>query len=788
MKIVIKYVKMDINGYFSGLIAKIYLVMACCTKLTFKDEKQFSEISATKSDLNRFCLIILMLFMIGKSGHAANYYSNPVGNAGNFSANAVWSTTPGGSTVNFPGTTHTFYITTGDNITLSAAQTAGAIIVESGGTLTNGGTFILTCAQVTIDNGGTLVLTTTQPTFSGSITNNGAITGTTARLTANAGTFTNTGTITLGAGRISRTTGPLTNSGSIILNVTGGRFTATTGSFTNTATGTLAITGAATVTLGTGNFVNDNSAAGSVNFGSSAVALIGTAQSIGSFTTTGAVTATNTSGTIAVAGDINGLTFTKSSTGTINMGSGTHTFTGIFALGTTGSVDGGSSTINLNVGGSAWTGTGTVFTAASSTVNFGGTAQTIAAGQTFYNLTLSNSGVKTLNTTIINNILSMEGSATVLAAPTYGASATLRYNGTANRAAGLEWLATFAATGGVIIDNVGDITTNGNKVFSLNVPMTINSGAVLIPAANTFSFGGDLINAGTWTASTGAVTITLARASQSIGSFETTGLVTMSKASGTATFTGDINGGAFIMNGAGIINLGAGLTHTFTGTWTNTAGTLQGNTSTMNIGGTGSGTGVTFTAGTSTVNFNGAGLQDIPAFTYNNLTTSTGNSKTLLGNTEVTKVLTINASTTLNVGANTLNLSGNGNPLVVGGTFTKGTSTVSFANATSTNIPALNYYNLNLTGGERVFANSGIIDIEAVFTPGAGIFTVTGSTVELSGGAQTIPEFTFNDLVLSGSGAKSILNATTVSANTIEIQNGPTLNLVGTGILNITKP
>ncbi len=66
-------------------------------------------------------------------------------------------------------------------------------------------------------------------------------------------------------------------------------------------------------------------------------------------------------------------------------------------------------------------------------------------------------------------------------------------------------------------------------------------------------------------------------AAQSIGSFTTTGTVSMTKTSGTATFTGNVNGGALTINGTGgTLNLGNGLTHTFTGTWTRTNGTLNG--------------------------------------------------------------------------------------------------------------------------------------------------------------------------------------------------------------------
>jgi hypothetical protein len=114
---------------------------------------------------------------------------------------------------------------------------------------------------------------------------------------------------------------------------------------------------------------------------------------------------------------------------------------------------------------------------------------------------------------------------------------------------------------------------------------------------------------------------------------------------------------------------------------------------------------------------------------------------------------------------------------------------VNFSSASSTNIPAINFYNLNLTGGARVFANSGTIGIANTFTPGAGGFTVTGSTVNFNGsGAQTIPAFTFNDLMLSGSGAKTILTASSVTVNAVEIQDGPELDLPGTAVINVTKP
>lgn len=698
-------------------------------------------------------VILLTLFIIlSCSGFAATYYSRATGLA--FNSGTLWSDTRGGSTVAYPGSTHSYVIQNGHSVN-AVTLTVVQITVESGGTFNMTGNRNLTLTNpFVVENGGTISLLTRTLTLVGSssIENSGSITGST------------------------------------------GEIVKSTGTFTNTATGTVTISGAAAFNMGTGDFINNNTTS-SVNFGSSPITISGTAnQSIGGFTSTGRFTASKTAGTTTLTGGISVGGITKSGAGILDMGSGTHTTTNTVIL-TAGIMNGGSSTINANFAGAgAWQGTGTVFVPQNSTVNFGaGVAQSLTASnpQTFYNLTFSNNGLKTNTNTTVTNILSMEGDATASVAPTYGASATLRYNRSNPRTAGPEWIGTFAATGGVIIDNTGAITTNGNKVFDLNSPLTINTGATLTPAAgNTFTFGGDFVNnTGTWTPSTGDVIITNTLDPQSIGSFSTSGIVSMTKASGTATFTGNINGGGLTIDGAGILRLGFGLDHVITGDWTNINGTLRGNTSTLHIGGNGSASPGDFRQNTSTIDFNGSGAQTIPAFTYYNLTTSTGGIKTLLGNTTVSNVFTIGTSTTLAAGANTLDISGDGTPLVVTGNFDKGTSTVNFSNALSTNIPALNYYNLDLVGGDRILANSGTIGIENIFSPGTAAFIVIGSTVNFNGsGPQTIPPFPFNSLVLSGSGEKTILTATTVSADTIEIQDGPTLVLQGTAILNVSKP
>jgi hypothetical protein len=293
----------------------------------------------------------------------------------------------------------------------------------------------------------------------------------------------------------------------------------------------------------------------------------------------------------------------------------------------------------------------------SGNIYYNGGAQIVLPATYPANLTIAGSGVKTMTSVTVNGVFSVEGTATASVAPTYGAAATLRYNTATARTTGAEWITPFAATGGVIIANTGTITLNAAKTFSTGVPLTINSGATLSTNSTSnygLTFGGDYINnGGALSAGSSAITIT-GTATQSIAGFTTTGTVSMTKTGGTATFTGNVNGGALTISGSGgTLNLGSGLTHNFTGTWTRTAGTLAGNSSTLNLGGALSGTGGTFTASTGTVNYYGA-AQSIAAVTYNNLIINqSSGSATLGGSITVNGVLTL-TNGNVNTGSNTV--------------------------------------------------------------------------------------------------------------------------------------
>ena len=396
---------------------------------------------------------------------------------------------------------------------------------------------------------------------------------------------------------------------------------------------TLNVSGAITIPRAATNFINTLAVgSGTLNAGSIA------------FTNGRGVVRhqiTITTGTVTVAGDI-----TTDDTGA----SASITFTG---AGT------------LNVGGqlmSSGTVGGTLTTFAGSTVNYNGAVQIVKAATYLGNLTLSGSGAKNTTGVTVNGILSLEGTATVSTAPTYGGAATLQYNTATPRSASVEWISPFIATGGVIIANTGAITLSGGKIFgnNTNVPLTINNGASLSTSASNYSltFHGDFINNGTLTASASPIIITGTTATQNIGGFTTTGLVSMTKTAGTATFAGDVSGAGLTINGTGgTLNLGTGLTHTFTGTFTRTAGTLNGGSSTLKLGSGFSGTGGTFTAGTGTVEWNAAANQTIAAVAYYNLTLSGTATKTIAAGTVTAGNLTINdtAVASLSGAANTAN-------------------------------------------------------------------------------------------------------------------------------------
>jgi hypothetical protein len=497
----------------------------------------------------------------------------------------------------------------------------------------------------------------------------------------------------------------------------------------------------------------------------------------------------------------NGLTVTNNNTSIVTI---TGTLNGANAVSTW--VNGANSTLNYNSA-TAPMATGVLTaTASGNTVNYTRAGAQTADGTTYYNLTLSGSGIKTIAGVTVDNILNMAGTATASAAPTYGAAATLQYDTT--HTTGPEWLNTTVATGGVII-NGGTVTLAAAKVMNPSIPLTVNTGASLALGTNLLTLGGDLIVNGTGTVSgtTGGVTIN-GSATQNIGPFTTTGTVLMSKTGGTATLTGNVGGGALTINGAGgTLNLGTGLTHTFSGAWTRTAGTLNGGSSTLNIGGSCSGTGGTFTADTSTVDWNANGAQTVCAVSYHNLTLSNSGAKTLTGVTTVGGNLTLSGTATattaanfsigvnLTVGAGTTFTSANFTNLVSGTTSVSGTLAHSgVAAKTYVGTVTINSGGAWTNAGNAPVTFRGGITQNAVtanFSAGTGVHTFDTTAAQalncVGGTTLSIPSLTVTSpTVLTNNCTLTVSTALAGTGNLTNAAAG-TLNIGGTsGIATLT--
>jgi len=426
-----------------------------------------------------------------------------------------------------------------------------------------------------------------------------------------------------------------------------------------------------------------------------------------------------------------------------------------------------------------------------------GGVQTVSSG-TYTNLTLSGSDLKTTTAAVtVNGILSMEGTATASVAPTYGTNATLQYNTAINRTAGPEWITPFTATGGVIIENKGAITLNGAKEFGLGSPLTINIDAKLITGNSALTFGGNFASAGTFTAGSSNITINNTKL-QTISGFTTTGDVTMSKTSNTATIQGIINAKSLIINGGspGTLNLGDGFTHSFTGPITLTAGTLNAGNSIINVATTTNpawtnASGV-FAAATGTVNFSANGAQSITGTltTFNNLTLSGSGLKTLATVPVVNGVLSMEGTATVSVAPTfgssaTLQykgtdsrdagpefpaeFSGTGGLIIdqSGNTITLNSDKTSLAgnlNIKSGTLDLAGYTaNRAASGGTLTIADGATLKIGGANSLPSNYSTHSignTSTVEYSGTAQTVSDFnssqTYGNLILSGSGTKTL--------------------------------
>ena len=223
---------------------------------------------------------------------------------------------------------------------------------------------------------------------------------------------------------------------------------------------------------------NDNSN-GSVSIGGSNILTVSGTININSPKGNSSNSISVGTGTLNVGGSISLLgsktTEVIISTGVVNINGG-------ISFGSTSSQITFSGSGVLNVGGNI--GSGGTFTASTGTVNLNGSAaQIISGAYIFNNLVLSGSGVKTISGVTVNGTLSMKGTATASAAPTYGSSSILEYAGSSAQVTGPELTATLP---NLIINNSNGVTLN--RSITINNSLVFNNG-VLNSGSNTVTLG-----------------------------------------------------------------------------------------------------------------------------------------------------------------------------------------------------------------------------------------------------------------------------------------------------------
>ncbi|MES2654387.1 MAG: T9SS type A sorting domain-containing protein [Bacteroidota bacterium] len=696
-------------------------------------------------------------------------------NSASFTTGAFITT---GSTVNYNSSNaQTIIAFNYDNLTISGARASNNITLVNGGTIGVAGTFTNSAtftSGIIITSGNTFNFNGTGAqtvnafdynilTISGARTTNNVTLSPTGTI-AIAGNLNNTATFTSGAFITTNSNINLNGAAQNIPNFTFNNLTCA-GSNTKTATADITVNGVLTINSGvtlnmvtfTLNGVSSTSGTGTLNTQSVATTPIPSGK-----TWTCAVAYNSASAQNIVDGNYTNLTGTGgnrtlSPTGTIGIA-------GIFTIGA-----------------------GT-YTNTSSTVDFNGTiAQTVPAFN-YNNLTISGART-TSNVTLVNGgTIGIAGTFSNTASFTSGTfvntANTINYNG--------------ITTQTVRAFNYNNLTISGAR--TTNDVTLANSGTIAIAGAFTASAtftSGTIVNTGSTIEFNGTTAQTVpafnynnlvvsgARTTTSVtlvngGTIGVAGTFTSSATftSGTIVTTGN----TFEFNGTGAQTVnafnynvltisGARTTNNVTLSPTGTiaiAGNLN-NTATFTLG--------SFITTNSNINLNGA-AQNIPNFTFNNLTCAGTSTKTATADITVNGILTINSGVTLNMVTFTLNgiasTSGTGTlntqsvattPIPSGETWT---CSVVYNSASAQNIVAGDYTNLNGTGGNRVLTNTGTIAISGTFTVGAGTYTNTGSTIDFDGtGAQTINAFNYNNLIVSG--ARTTNNVTLVNGGTIGV-------------------
>lgn len=502
--------------------------------------------------------------------------------------------------------------------------------------------------------------------------------------------------------------------------------------------------------------------------------------SVGTFDLGSSATTVAVNGTTTIAGALNLGTSSKTTIltgntsvgGTLSFGAATNSLSVLGDLSGAGTIDMSSSSNNVfNLSGNNTT-TGT-FTAGTGTFNYNGTTQTVRFA-TYYNLSISGSGVKTIgagNTTINGNLNVSDATLTYNsgAARTVTVWGNLSGNGTIDMSPGTSLAHVLYlggetnAIGALTTDAAGN-TVNYNRSGNQEVFSSTNycnltlSGSGTKTAAGNITFGATLNNSQILDMSTYSLTL---------GS-------TTTNTGGTIRFSGATNGKA--INSGTIDYYGTGQTIA-TGTYTNL--TLSNSSGTNTAGGnlTVNGALITTAGGTldmSTYTLLGATLNPSAVagiiLTSNMSANPFPSGKTWGGTVEY--VVSSGSQTIVSGAYNNLTLNNTSGTNTAGGNITvSGTLTTSAGGTLS--------MGTNIFSSLSSVTNNGIIrTLNTSATPFPTGIT-WGGTIEYAvlAGSQTIVSGTYNNInILNTSGTCSASGNLTINGS-LTTSSGGTLNM-----------
>ncbi|HEX2969525.1 MAG TPA: hypothetical protein VHO46_10530, partial [Bacteroidales bacterium] len=467
-----------------------------------------------------------------------------------------------------------------------------------------------------------------------------------------------------------------------------------------------------------------------------------------------------------------------------------------------------------------------VTTAAASTINYNrATDQSVFASPNYRNLTISGSGIKTLqgdvnvggnlniaagtfNLGTVATSISVSGTSTV--------TGSLDFGTTTDKNVILNNNFTLAAAGSLKMDG-----SNSHNLYLKGGNNTYVAGGVFIPgsANQTVYYNGDV----------NQNVMSLTYNHLSVGNFN----------SGSTTSRTKTQAGTIIINGN--LNIDGYSTSLTTFQLGNSNFTVLGNTNINDYGNLAdSGASTNIFTGPVVISQNGRWNVPQPSIFRNGLTgnstfftsgssyTFDTNNQTIAGtqsmtisNIVATGITLTNANTngltvtgTISGTGNMVNgtttnnailyLSGGANPLALTGTtdFSSNPNTVNFNANIAQTIVSRDFYNLTISGARAAtnvtLANSGLIRISGAFAPIAtfttGNYITTGNTIEFNGaGSQNIPALratnNYNNVVISGGSIKTLVSNVTLAATGTLTLNGGILELDGFNltVLNIAS-